>query len=184
MIALYGALAIAVILLGLLFAVVIRGDLYGQELEARDELASAEEESGVELCPPEFVPKIFGPRDQEYVSTLRSSGLEQLFRRERKEVAIFWIQQTFASIRRIMKSHVAATRGAADLRFGTEINLFGRYVELFLLCSLLLALVKILGPSPMGRVAAQAERLSQRIGEAEQAFRSAVSEGTVQTIAS
>jgi hypothetical protein len=183
-IALYGALAIAVILLGLLFVLVIRGDLYGQESEARSDLVSAEEESGSEICPPEFVPLIFGPRDQEYVSALRCSGLEELFRRERKEVAIFWIQQTFASIRRIMKSHVQATRSAADLRISTEINLFGRYVELFLLCSLLLAFVKMVGPSPLGQFAAEAERLSQRIGEAEQAFRTAVSEGSVQAIGS
>jgi hypothetical protein len=125
------------------------------------------------LCPPEFVASIFSHDDQEFVAATKSLHLEKLFKRERKAVALVWVRQTSAAIRRIMREHMIAARQSKDLELMTEVRLLALYVRLMFVCWVLFAVIHSTGPLWLRGLAVYADLLSQRIVGAQQAFGSA-----------
>jgi hypothetical protein len=132
-----------------------------------------QEDEVLERCPPEFVSKIFTRKDLEYVSELGSRRLEKFFRRERKAVALFWVQQTSAYIRGIKREHVEASRRSRDLEFATEARILLRYAGLQFICGVLFVSIELAGPHGLRGLALRADELAQRIHEAQLAFHAA-----------
>lgn len=136
----------------------------------------------VEPCPREFAERIFARSDWEFVSKLKSRGIENFFQRERKSVALLWVQQTASRIRRVMREHGKAVRSSRDLEFATEVKLFWRYSELMLVCGVLFISIYLAGPMRLRGLAIYAQALSQRIAEAQERFQTATGTSNVSAI--
>jgi hypothetical protein len=171
MIGVSNALAICFLLLLLLFLVGKRGKLNPRGSPSRSEAPLHEDEA---VCPREYVPRIFSREDWEFVSEMESAQLEKLFRRERKALALLWVRQTSTEIRRIMREHGEAARRSVDLEFAMEMRLLLQYSELLFLCGVLFLSIQIAGPAWLRGLALEANRLCQRIADAEEAFRTAI----------
>ena len=141
----------------------------GESLHREDEILSG--------CPAEFVTQIFAKKDLEYVSGLGSAQLKRLFAQERKAVALYWVQQTSAQIRRIMRTHLQASGRSRDLELGTEAGILLRYGGLQFLCSVLFVSIALAGPQGLQGLAARADGLAQRIREAQLGFQAAKEAG-------
>lgn len=143
----------------------------GESLNREDELASG--------CPPQFVMQIFAKKDLEFVSALGSSQLKKFFAQERKAVALYWVQQTSAHVRRIMREHLQASRRSKDLELDTEAGILLRYAGLQFLCGVLFVSIELAGPQGLQGLAARADGLAQRIREAQLGFRAAKEAGRI-----
>jgi hypothetical protein len=152
----------------LLLLLLARGATAARDLSPRSDAPLLDDEALADLCPPEYVIRIFSPEDCEFVSASKSPELEKLFRRERKLVALAWVHQTSAAIRRIMREHAEATRQSRDLHFATETKLVLVYAELMFLCFLLFLAIQTAGPQRVRGLAVYADTLSQRLARAQQ----------------
>jgi hypothetical protein len=133
-------------------------------------------------CPAEFVTQIFAKKDLEYVSALGSPQLKKFFEQERKSVALFWVQQTSAQIRQIIRTHLRASRGSQDLEFATEAGILLRYGVLQFLCGVLFVSIELAGPQSLQGLAARADAWAQRIREAQLGLQSAKETGRVHSV--
>jgi hypothetical protein len=126
-------------------------------------------------CPAEFVPRVFSSEDSRFVSGTQSPQLVKLFRSERKAVALVWVRQSSAAIQRTMREHAQIARASEGLEFATELKLFLLYGELMLVCGVLFVAIQSAGPLWLGRMAGYVDAHSQRLVQAQQAFRAATS---------
>jgi hypothetical protein len=161
---------LGILLLLLLLLLAARGSTAARELGSAPDLPLLDE-AGLDACPAEFVARIFSSDDWEFVSGTRSRQLQGLFRRERKLVALVWVDQTSKSIRRIMREHTEATRQSHDLHFATETKLALQYAELMLICGMLFLAIQAAGPQRVRGLALYAGTLSQRLAQAQQNFK-------------
>jgi hypothetical protein len=166
------ALLIGSILLLLLFLVAARDAMGARELSSRSDVPLLDDDATLDPCPPEFVARIFSPDDWKFVSETKSPQLERLFRRERKLVALAWVQQTSTAIRRIMREHTEAARQSHDLHFATETKLVLVYAELLFLCGVLFLAIQSAGPQRVRGLAVYAGTLSQRLAQAQHDLKS------------
>jgi hypothetical protein len=173
MIGVPSALIIALLLFLFLLLLATRGISTAAALSSTPDLPLHDDPAELAPCPPEFVPKIFSRGDWEFVSAAKSPRLEKLFRRERKAVALLWVRQTSRAVRLIMREHAAAARQSEDLEFATEAQLFLQYVQLMFVCGILFAVIQCTGPLWLRGLALRADALSQRIAQAQLAFRGA-----------
>jgi hypothetical protein len=119
-----------------------------------------------QICPPEFVSQIFSGQDLAFILRLQSLELKRHFLRERNAVALLWLAQTTAAIRRIMRRHLQESRLSEDLDFSMEVRIFFQYAQLRSICGVLFLLIELLGPEKLGGMASYADKLTQRIGNA------------------
>lgn len=169
------ALLIGFVLLALLLLMATRGISAARELSSRSEVPLSEDGAELAPCPPEFVSQIFSRDDSEFVSATKSPPLRQLFYRERKAVALLWVQQTSAVIQRIMREHPHLARGSHDLEFATEVKLILLYGELMLICGVLFVAIQSAGPLGLRGLAIYADAHSQRLAQVQQSFKAATS---------
>jgi hypothetical protein len=182
MIGVSGALVIAILLLVLLLLLGAKGFSAARGLSLRSDVPPQEDAAECGPCPPEFVPQIFSRSDWEFVSETKSSKLERIFRRERKAVALLWIQQTSAAIQRIMREHAQATRGNDDLEFATEVKLVLQFAQLMFICGVLFVAIQSMGPLWLRGLALYADSLSQRIAQAQLDLRAATPGGEIRSV--
>ena len=171
MIGIPAALLIGIVLLLSLLLWALRNATVDRELSAKSDVELLEDSAELALCPPEFVARIFDSSDWKFVSGTKSPQLEKLFRRERKLVALLWVQQTSSGIERIMREHKEASRQSRDLNFATETKLVFLYTELRLICGLLSLAIRSAGPLRLRGLAVYADSLSQRLAQAQQDLR-------------
>ena len=167
--ALIGAVVFLVLIL-----VWIRADSTSRGLPSVLDTWSPDQDDAAEVCPPEFVAQIFSGQDLAFIVRLESPDLKRHFLRERNAVALFWVQQTSAVIRRIMRRHLEASRLSADIEFAMEARIFLQYAKLRLLCAVLFLLIGLAGPQKLHAIALYADRLTQRIGNVLREFESGV----------
>lgn len=163
------ALIGAFVLLGLIL-VWIRADLTSQHLPSVLDGWLPDQGDAVEVCPPEFVSQIFSSQDLAFISRLESPDLKRHFLRERSAVALLWVQQTTAAIRRIMRRHLEASRLSEDIEFAMEARIFLQYAQLRLICGVLFLLIGLAGPQRLHGMALRADKLTQRIGDVLREF--------------
>ena len=175
MIGVPAALTIALLLFLFLLLLATRGISSARELSSRLDVQLHDDPADLAPCPPEFVPRIFSSEDWEFISAAKSPYLQELFRRERKAVALLWVQQTSRVIHRIMREHAAAARQSDNLEFTTEVQLFLQYVQLMFVCATLFSVIQATGPLRLRGLAIYADLVSQRIAQTQVAFRSASS---------
>jgi len=165
------SLIVGIVLLLLLLAVVIRGWLASRDTR---ELPVNDGEPGQEACPAEFVRNIFSPVDWRYVRAMKSKDIEKLFRKERRSVALVWVRQTTATIRRVMREHTAAARQSSNLEPATELKIFLQFAALLTTCGALRLGIDLAGPMRIGGLARYAHSLAQQVARAEQTFELAI----------
>ncbi len=165
------AILLGILLLLLLLLLAARGSTAARELSSAPDLPLLDDEAGLDACPAEFVARIFSSDDWEFVSGIRSRQLQGLFRRERKLVALVWVDQTSKAIRRVMREHTEATRQSHDLHFATETKLALQYAELMFICGVLFLAIQAAGPQRVRGLALYAGTLSQRLAQAQQNFK-------------
>jgi hypothetical protein len=180
MMQLAGVEMVAAVLMLLLLLLGFRGASAARQLRSRPDTALLAAE--ISPCPPEFVSRIFSPADWEFVSQTKSSELREFFRRERKQVALLWIQQTSATIQGIMREHARAARGKADLEFTTEASLIFHYAQLMLVCGVLLIAIRSFGPSWLRGLALYADSLTQRIAQTQLGLQTATTVREIQSV--
>jgi hypothetical protein len=163
------SLIIGIALLILMAMFMLKGVVTARMLEREPEEGIEELESA-QACPAEIVESIFSERDQEFIRRLQSPRLCAYFEAERRSVALLWVRQTAAGIRRIMREHAAAARRSADLQVMTEVRLVLQYSGLMLLCGVLLISIPLVGPLWVRSLAGYAQRLSEGIARTQLAF--------------
>ncbi len=161
MISTVSALVAAAVLLLLIW---IRADATSRELPLALDGRLLGGSEDVEACPLEFVSRIFSGDDLAFVWRLDSPELKKQFRRERNAVALIWVQQTSAAVRRIMRDHLEASRASQDLEFAVEVRVFLQYAQLRVICGVLFLLVGLAGPQRLRGMALYTHRLTQSIG--------------------
>ena len=84
--------------------------------------------------------------DLEFISSLQSQPLLQLFVRERRRLAVAWLRQTRREAQRLLELHVRSVRYAADLQPGAEAKLFLAAGLFVLIYGMMLGIVFWYGP--------------------------------------
>lgn len=120
------------------------------------------------LLPLELVVRIFSKEDREFILQMRSPRLQQLYKVERRKVALHWVRRTSCEVSKIMRTHRLISRQSHDLGAAVEANLLFQYVQLRMLFGLLVLLIQTIGPHALNDLAAHAGELYQRIGRAMQ----------------
>jgi hypothetical protein len=128
------------------------------------------EEDITEPCPDEFVSRIFSRDDWEFVRGIKCGSIERLFSRERKRVALAWVRQTSAMIRRVMRGHAEAARQSRNLEVSVELSILTQYVALMAVCAILSLAIQVAGPLWLGGLAQFAQRLSLRVAKAQESL--------------
>jgi hypothetical protein len=164
------SLGVGVLLLGLLLFVGMKGLLTARDLEQESYVFPRDR---VEPDTMELTERIFSPVDWTLIKGLRNPTLTELFRRERKAVALLWVRDTSQGIRQVMRRHAEAARGSRNLKVWTELKLFRQYLELRLTCGILYSAIQMGGPLWLRGLAIHAQELSQKIADAQANFRTA-----------
>jgi hypothetical protein len=167
----FASVIAGVVLLVLLTLAVLKGWLASRRSEPR---LAASEEDAIERCPEEFVNRVFSRCDWEFVHALRAASIERLFDQERKKVALVWVRQTSAVVRKVMHEHAQAARQSKNLEFSTEINLLGQFLMLMAVCGMLAVAIQLAGPLWLGGLAYFAQRLSQRVAKLQESFQTGI----------
>jgi len=157
--ALIGAVVLLVLIL-----VWIRADSASRHLPSVLDGWPPDQGDAIEECPPEFVSQIFSGQDLAFISRLGSPDLKRHFLRQRSAVALLWVQQSSAAIRRIMRRHLEASRLSEDIEFTTETRIFLQYAQLRLICGVLFLLIGLVGPQKLHGIALYVDGLTHRIG--------------------
>jgi hypothetical protein len=171
MIGVPAAVLIGLLLLLVLLLLAVQGMSRTRDLRFGSDLPPADDAPPALVCPPEFVSRVFSTNDLEFVSTTNSPQLRRMFRRERKLVALLWIQETGSAIREIMREHTRITRASEDIDFGTEFRLVLLYLELRLICGVLLIGIQSAGPFALRSLAVYADTHVRRLADIRQSLR-------------
>jgi hypothetical protein len=161
------SLVAGAVLLLLLTAAALKGWLASRPLMPGP---AAGEEDASEPCPEELVNRVFSRADWDFVRGLKAEGIERLFEQERKKVALLWVRQTSALIRKVIHEHARAARRSKNLEFSTEITIFAQFLMLMAVCGILSVAIQIAGPLWLGGLAHFAQRLSQRVSKLQETF--------------
>ncbi len=166
------SLIAGVVLLLLLVAVVMKGWLAARQFEEPTRTPRELEE--METCPEGFASKIFSRADWEFVRGLKAERIERLFQQERKRVALVWVRQTSAMIRKVMREHAAAARQSHSLEFATEVSILSQFLTLMAVFGILSVAIQIASPLWLGGLAHFAQRLSQQVTTMQESFQAGV----------
>jgi hypothetical protein len=155
-------------LLLVLAVVAAQGWLASRDL--REPPLARSEEDVTERCPQEFVSQIFSRADWDFVRGVRCAGIERLYQRERRRVAVVWVRQTSAMIRKVMREHAEAARQSKNLDVLVEIKILAQYLVLMATCAILSMAIQTVGPLWLGGLAQFAQRLSVRVAKLQESF--------------
>jgi hypothetical protein len=111
-------------------------------VEARQALSSLQ----VGLLPPELVGRIFAREDFEYVLSHTPKHVQEMFCRERKKIALAWVDQVRSQIGTLKRFHLGAARYYAKLNFRAEMALAFDFAALLLACRALQVFLYVRGP--------------------------------------
>jgi hypothetical protein len=106
---------------------------------------------------------IFSSEDQQFISEEASVELASLFRRERRRLAMRWIERQKRESAGIMRRHREASGRAADLKPSSEATLFLRYGKLRLMFEVLAVSVWLVGPEGLRGLAERADAVLRGI---------------------
>ena len=120
----------------------------------------------------EAVPRIFGQDDEKFVTGEADPRTVVVFRRERKKLALRWIERRKLEAASAMRNHRKAARGAVDLQPSEEMRLLLRYAKLRLMCEILAVTVWLAGPQSLDGFAQRADNIFRGAQRLRQATRS------------
>ena len=99
---------------------------------------------------------IFSSEDEQFIASEAGKQVNALFRRERKRLALRWIERQKQEASGIMSRHRDASRRAADLQPANEVKLFLRYARLKVTFEFLAVSVWMVGPQRLRGLAEEA----------------------------
>jgi len=99
-----------------------------------------------DLLPHEVVGRIFAKDDLDYVRAVATPTVVRLFLRQRKSIAVSWIDRIYGQIVRLKRFHLGRTRSYAKLQLRAEIALAVDFATLLFVCRLLRVLLYVRGP--------------------------------------
>ena len=118
-----------------------------------------------ELLPDWFVDRLFSREDWEFARSQEAPGILQLFDSGRKSVALSWLRQTRDYVAQLMEFHVRLSRQRPDLSPATEVKLTFEYVQFQLLCKVLAAMIRMMGPVRVRAVAERVADMATHLGD-------------------
>jgi hypothetical protein len=128
-------------------------------VEARQALVTLE----TELLSHRLVDRIFAKDDLEFVVSEQSPAMIRLFMKERKRIALLWVERVGDQIRFLRQLHLGSARYYARLDFKTEVLLAWDFTILLVTCQALHVVFFVGGayvaPGMVGNVAAVAGRV-------------------------
>jgi hypothetical protein len=113
----------------------------------------------LELLPAELIDRIFGRDDLEYVETMGSPEIRELFTAERKMLALAWVRQLRGQILSLKEFHTRRSRMYASMNRQTELTVALDFADLQFRCRVLQLVLQWRGPYA-------APRLVRRTAEA------------------
>jgi hypothetical protein len=116
--------------------------------------------------------RIFSASDLQFVQCQNSPRTLQLFRRERKRLALLFIGELRARTRQIKTLHALAARRAANPNPGAEVQIALGYFFILFLTGVLSLLIQIFGISAIRFLAAPASALAARLSRLAQVSQS------------
>lgn len=123
-----------------------------------------------ELLPDWLVDRLFSKEDWEFARGEEAPEILQLFDTERRSVALCWLRQTQDYVAQLMEFHVRFSRQRPDLRPSTEVKLTLEYLQFRFTCSLLAAMIRIVGPIRVRSLAGRAADMATHLGGASEAL--------------
>jgi hypothetical protein len=124
------------------------------------------------LAPAELAGRIFSPTDREFIRLMPSPRLQCLYLAERRRIASHWVRQISLELSGVMRRHRLSSRQSSNLNVAAETRLFFQYLELKLLCEMLLLSIQLFGPHAVVNLATRAGELYQQIGRSMPDFAS------------
>lgn len=119
----------------------------------------------LELLPDWFVDRLFSGEDWEFARSQRVPEVLRLLDAERKSVALSWLRQTRDYVTKLMDYHVTLSRQRPDLKPSTEIGLTMEYMRFQVVCRLLAAMIRVLGPAHVRALAERAAGMATHLGD-------------------
>jgi hypothetical protein len=98
------------------------------------------------LLPIELVDRIFGKQDLEYVGSLDSGPVRDLFMKERKRLALAWVDQVRRQISGLRDFHTRRSRMFARMSRWTELSVGLDFADLQIQCRALHLVLQWRGP--------------------------------------
>lgn len=99
-----------------------------------------------ELLPQDLVSRIFAREDLEFVLSLQSPAVQSTFFKQRKRVALLWVERVQGQIRHLRHLHLGSARFYARLEFKTELSLAWNFTVLLVSCRALKFAILVGGP--------------------------------------
>jgi hypothetical protein len=111
----------------------------------------------------EQLDRIFGCEDWEFIRSSTSRGVQQLFAKERKEIALSWLSRLRSEARTGMHLHVDRVRTSEELEPLAELRLAIDYYAFQAKCGLIAAILLLGGPMALRNMVGQAESLANNL---------------------
>jgi hypothetical protein len=108
---------------------------------------------------------LFGSEDWKYVASLGSKTLKRHFLKERRALALAWVEAARSEARALMRVHRTTVRTSPHLHLGVELRISCVYFEFLLYCSLLHIAIRMRGPVALQSFVALADARSARLYE-------------------
>ncbi len=99
-----------------------------------------------ELLDQELVARIFARDDLVFIQSEHSRSLESIFFKERRRVALIWVERVRSQIQLLRQLHLGSARFYARLEFKTELSLGWSFVTLLVTCRALKLAFWLAGP--------------------------------------
>lgn len=111
----------------------------------------------------ELGPRIFAAEDYDFVQLNTARSFRRRFRAERTALALAWLDQVRGGIGGLIRAHVRAVRGNANLRPADEVKLGFEFLVFRLMLGLLYGAVWLRGPSAAARLVGSCVELAEEL---------------------
>jgi hypothetical protein len=98
------------------------------------------------LLPPELIARIFARADLEYIESSTSQEIQKYFHKERRQIALIWINQVRSHLVSLRRFYVGRSRFYAQMSGGTEMSLAWNFAMLLSACRMVQLLLYVRGP--------------------------------------
>lgn len=105
------------------------------------------------LLPEEFVARIFGEEDYDYLLRVGPRSVQRMFLRERKATALSWVSRIRMQISSLMQFHRSYSRFYERLSVSMELSMAMNFAMLLFCCRALQISILLHGPYAAGAMA-------------------------------
>ena len=119
----------------------------------------------LDALPQKLTDRIFGSEDWDFVSAQGTAGLRRLFLQQRTALALAWIRAVRANAKKLIHTHLTATRTSSRLEPLGELRVGADYLLFVVLCQLIMLAIWLRGPIHLGRLIGYTDALSERLHE-------------------